>query len=193
MNKILRWVAAVALLLIAAPSWAQSGLRQVPLGFCAMSSMSAATAITSTSCVHASFTGSITGTVLTVTIAPSGIGAILTGQLLFGTNVPANTQVISQLTGTAGAVGTYQVSNSATVSSEAMTTAGLPPSASYLVISAYTQGVVWLDTGGAPTGTPGTGGNGLAAGQAVNYTGTLSNLKFIQQTSGAVVGLSFSR
>lgn len=193
MNRMIRWIAAAAFLFVAAPSWAQSGLRQVPLGFCAMSSMSSATAITSTSCVQASFTGQIAGTLLTVTIAPSGIGAIVPGQLLFGTNVPSGTVVVAYGANTTGGIGTYQVSGSATVTSEAMTTAGLPPSASYIAMCAYTQGVVWLGTGGTPTGTPGTGGNGLAANQCVPFNATPSKLQFIQQTSGAVLTLDFYR
>lgn len=173
------------------PANAQSGLRNVPLGFCAMSSMSAATAITTTSCVQASFTGQIAGTLLTVTVAPSGIGAIVPGQNLTGSGVPAGTVVTGYGPNTTGGVGTYQINNLATVSSEAMTTAGLPPRASYAALCAYTQGVVYLDTGGVPTGTPGTGGQGIAANQCVPYNGTLSNLQFIQQTAGAILGVSF--
>lgn len=63
----------------------------------------------------------------------------------------------------------------------------------YAVICAYTQGVVWRDDGGVPTGTPGTGGQGIAAGQCIPYNATFTALRFIQQSSGAVVGIAFYR
>ena len=101
-------------------AYTQAGLRQVPLGFCSLSSMSAATALS----------------------ACSG---------------------------------------------------GIPAGTSYAVICAYTQGVVWRDDNVAPTGTPGSGGQGIAANQCLPYNGTFQNLQFIQQTSGAVLGITFYR
>lgn len=71
---------------------------------------------------------------------------------------------------------------------------GIPASATYVVICAYTQGVVWRDDGVAPTGTPGTGGQGLAANQCIPYNGSpFTAIRFIQQTSGAILGISFYR
>jgi hypothetical protein len=70
---------------------------------------------------------------------------------------------------------------------------GLPGVVSYAVICAYVQGIVWRDDGTAPTGTPGSGGQGLAAGQCMSYSGTFSAIQFIQQTSGAVLGVSMYR
>lgn len=70
---------------------------------------------------------------------------------------------------------------------------GIPAQTTYAVICAYTQGVVWRDDGTAPTGTPGTGGQGLAAGQCLPYNGTMTAIQFIQQTSGAILGVSFYR
>lgn len=67
---------------------------------------------------------------------------------------------------------------------------GLPSLVNYAVICAYTQGVVWRDDGTDPTTTPGTGGQGLAAGQCLSYSGTFTAIKFIQQTAGAVLGVS---
>lgn len=110
--------ALLAGLLSISAAIAQNGLRNVPLGFCALSSMSASTALSSCS-------------------------------------------------------------------------GGVPPTPSYIVVCAYTQGVVWRDDGTAPTGTPGTGGQGLAAGQCLPYNGDFTKIRFIQQTSGALLGVSF--
>jgi Baseplate J-like protein len=69
------------------------------------------------------FTGSITGTTLTVTVIASG--ALAAGQLVLGENndVANGTTIVSQLTGSAGSTGTYTVSISqpAPVASESMT------------------------------------------------------------------------
>lgn len=67
----------------------------------------------------------------------------------------------------------------------------LPPlNFTYAVFCAYVQGVVWRDDGVAPTGAPGTGGQALNAGQCMRYNGTFSAIRFIQQASGAIVGVS---
>lgn len=70
---------------------------------------------------------------------------------------------------------------------------GIPAGATYAVVCAYAQGVVWRDDGVAPTGTPGTGGQGIASGQCLPYNGTISKIRFIQQTGGAILGVSFYR
>ncbi len=62
------------------------------------------------------FNGSINGSVLTVT--GTSFGALFPGNQVFGVGVAPLTQVNSQLTGTAGGIGTYQVSASQQVSSE---------------------------------------------------------------------------
>lgn len=64
------------------------------------------------------FTASISGTTLTVSAVASGAVAI--GQTIVGTSVPANETVTGYGTG-AGNTGTYTLSATATVSSEAMT------------------------------------------------------------------------
>lgn len=70
----------------------------------------------------ATFTGSISTTTLTVTAVSTG--RIITGATLTGTGVTAGTTISSQITGTGGGVGTYQVSASQTVASTTMTTSG---------------------------------------------------------------------
>lgn len=83
--------------------------------------------------VETHFTGSISGTTLTVTAiatpnATNNGGVIIWGpngsngySQLSGTGVANNTYILSQLTGTSGSTGTYTVSVSQTVSSEALT------------------------------------------------------------------------
>jgi len=63
------------------------------------------------------FTGSISGTTLTVTAVDLGVIAI--GQTLFGAGITAGTTITALGTGTGG-VGTYTVSLSQSVASEAM-------------------------------------------------------------------------
>lgn len=60
----------------------------------------------------------------------------------------------------------------------------------YAAICAYVAGVVYRDDGTAPTATPGSGGQGIAAGQCVSYNGNFSAIQLIQQTAGAIVGVS---
>ena len=67
----------------------------------------------------ATFTGSIATTTLTVSAISSG--TILPGMVITGTGVTANTYIVTQLTGSAGSTGTYQVSISQTVSSTTIT------------------------------------------------------------------------
>lgn len=67
----------------------------------------------------ASFTGAISGTTLTVSALSTG--ALAVGQFVKGAGVTADTYITALGTGTGG-TGTYTVSNSQTVASEAMTT-----------------------------------------------------------------------
>lgn len=73
----------------------------------------------------ASFTGSISGTTLTVSaITLGGIYPAANGQagsLIAGAGVTGSPTVVAQLSGTANGVGTYQITQSLTVASEAMT------------------------------------------------------------------------
>lgn len=70
--------------------------------------------------VGASFTGSISGTVLTVTSVASG--GLSVGQVISGTGVTAGTSITSYGTATGGiTTGTYNLSQSSTVSSTSLT------------------------------------------------------------------------
>lgn len=67
----------------------------------------------------ATVTGSIAGTVLTVSAVTTG--TLVVGAIISGTGVTANTQITEQLSGTTGGAGTYRVSSSQTVSSTTIT------------------------------------------------------------------------
>ena len=67
----------------------------------------------------ASFTGSISGTTLTVTAIASGLLNI--GQEIFGSSISPNTYIVGMISGVGG-IGTYEVDISQTVASSAMTT-----------------------------------------------------------------------
>ncbi len=110
-------------------AFSQQGLRQVQLGYCALSSMSAATALSS----------------CTTTLTGGG------------------------------------------------TISGVPTGTTYLVICAYAQNVNYLDNQATPTATAGTGGQQIASGQCIPYNANYNFLLFIQQTGGAILGISFYR
>lgn len=86
-----------------------------------------------------SFTGSIAGTVLTVTDV--ALGAIVPGSTLFGSGVAAPTTIIQQLSGTTGGVGTYKVSPSQALSGRAL-------AAGATNVTQATEVVVQLDVHG---------------------------------------------
>ncbi len=167
----------------------QGGQRLVPLGFCAISSLSSSVGITTSNCVFSTFTGSITTTALVTT----GVtGAIVIGQQVIGGGASASTYVIAQVSGTLGGAGTYTVSVSQT--SSPTNTAGIPQGVTYAVICAASQAVNYRDDGGTPTNTVGTGGQTIPAGVCIGYTGTnFANLKFIEQAASATLSLSFYR
>lgn len=65
---------------------------------------------------------------------------------------------------------------------------GLNVKASFALITAEAQGVRWRDDGVAPTATVGMP---LAAGVTLQYDGDLTRIKFIEQTSGGIVNVSY--
>jgi len=64
------------------------------------------------------FTGSIAGTVMTVTAVQ--IGAVVVGNVLFGSGVTAGTTITAQTGGAPGGIGTYTVMPSQTVGTETL-------------------------------------------------------------------------
>jgi hypothetical protein len=105
-----------------------------------------------------SFTGSIANNVLTVTAI--GAGVVVPGTSISGTGIAAGTIISSQLTGTAGGIGTYAVNIAEqTVASTAIS---------------GTYGT--LTVGGTVTGVFGVGdtltGSGVVVGTAITALGT---------------------
>ncbi len=72
----------------------------------------------------------------------------------------------------------------------AATALTVPTSASSALICAETQGVRWRDDGTNPTATIGMP---LAAGSCFQYLNFLTALVFIQQSSGAVLDVTYYR
>lgn len=68
----------------------------------------------------ASASNPVIGSVMTVTVV--GSGTLYPGASVMGTGVPTGTIILSQLTGTTGGVGTYQLNNSFTFASGTITT-----------------------------------------------------------------------
>lgn len=92
----------------------------------------------------ATFTGSMSGTVLTVSAISAGV--IEVNAVVFGSGVVAATRIASLGTGTGG-VGTYNLNNANTVSSEPMT--GGPLSDNFARGRAKTSGTPTLTTAGS--------------------------------------------
>jgi hypothetical protein len=112
--------------------------------------ISADNAQTATIRAGASFTGSISGTTLTVTALASGVIAI--GQTISGTGVTAGTTITA-----AGSGGTYTVSVSQTVASTTITATSIPCLITVASAPANNDIVTFSTTGTLPTGlTAGT-------------------------------------
>lgn len=117
----------------------------------------AASATGSIAAATGSFTGSIADDIMTITAVGSGV--VVPGGILSGTNVVSGTQVLGQLTGTTGGVGTYRVTpGSQTVASTTI-------SETYGIFTAAS----------ALTGTFGVGdvlsGSGVTAGTRITQLG----------------------
>lgn len=121
---------------------------------------------TVTADLGATFTGTGSGTTLTVASLTGTIHPGTTASAaISGTGVPANTYIVSQLTGTPGSTGTYQTNNSTTSSAASITC-----DSDVLDVTAVASGTVTvgqlLSGAGLTTGTyvtalgTGTGGTG---------------------------------
>lgn len=187
--KILCALAAIALW--TAPVFAQGavlGQFMVPLGQCQLSASQLASSVGLAACVRASFTGSGTGAVLTVS---SVSGVIKIGDVVAGTGVPAGTTITAQLSGAVGAAGTYSTSQATTASSASLTSGGIPRGATMAVIQAETANVRYRDDGANPTTAIGLI---LVSGASpILYTGTLSALQFIAVTGSPILNVGFYR
>jgi hypothetical protein len=105
----------------------------------------------------ASVTAGISGTIMTVTVG-SGLFA---GLGLSGTSVSPNTQIVSQLTGTAGGAGTYLLNVPSTVASTTITSGTVTISSNLATFTGATtigMGILAGDFMVAdPSGTPSSG------------------------------------
>lgn len=112
----------------------------------------------------ASVTGSITGNVLTVTVAGSAalvVGAQLSGS--GGGGVASGTEIVAQLSGTAGGVGTYAVS----IPEQTVTSTAI--AASWGVLTAASGLTGTLGIGDVLSGS---GGGGVTSGTRITGFGT---------------------
>jgi hypothetical protein len=145
-----------------APMKAYANLLTGKVSFAATGAPTTSATSTASSIASASstFTGSIAGDVLTVTTAPTTtlvVGALLTGTA--GT-IPTGTEIVSQISGSIGGIGTYLLSNSEITYASATITAS--------------WGI--LTVGGSLTGTFAVGsllsGTGVAANTYITSLGT---------------------
>jgi hypothetical protein len=115
-----------------------------------------------------SVTGSISGNVLTVSAVASGTlypGATLSGT--GGGGVTSGTKIVSQLSGTAGGVGTYALN----IPSQTVTSTTITAAAGVLNVTAVGSGT--LSVGDVLTGT---GGGGVTSGTTITALGTGTGL-----------------
>ena len=143
-----------------------------------------------------SFTGSITGSVLTITAVGSGV--VVVGGTLSGTNVATGTMVVSQLSGTAGGIGTYQVN----IPEQAVASTTISETYGTFTVSAVSSGTLSvgdvLSGSGVTTGTyitalgTGTGGTGTyvvsptqTASSTTVTAGTSVQTKWVAMSAGA--------
>jgi hypothetical protein len=141
------------------------------------------------------FTGSVSGTTLTVTAITNG--TIATGQSLFGVGVTAETIITALGTGTGG-IGTYTINLSQTVASEQMNSASTAAkvtgsiTGTTLTVSAVTSGTLYVGQTIQGTGvTAQTIITALGTGSGGVGTYTVSTSQTVGSTT--LYGLNFSQ
>jgi len=122
------------------------------------------------------FVGSISGTTLTVTQVKKG--TIAPNQSLFGVGLTSETVILSQLTGTTGGIGTYQVNISQTEPSEIMNSAAVAAT-----LTGSISGTTLTVT--AVTGT-------LYPGQTIQGAGVTANTIITALGSGTVLSYTIA-
>ena len=155
-----RYYSAVALL----GSWAQ--IIDIQIGAnsppeVAFTGSIAATTLTVTAVVAATFTGTGSGVNLT---ASAVTGTIYPGYILSGTGVPVGTLIVSQTSGTTGGAGVYVTSASTTSAAAALTAAGLLQVGEFVYGVGVLPGTLITALG---TGTGGTGTYTVAVNQTI--------------------------
>jgi hypothetical protein len=127
------------------------------LSFAATNSPSSASFTGAIAANTFSVTGSISGNVMTVTAV--GSGTIVPGAAISGTGVASGSSVVSQLSGTAGGIGTYAV----TPSEQTVASTTISGTYGTLTASAVTG---TIEVGGV------VGGAGVSAGTTITALGT---------------------
>lgn len=128
-----------------------------------------------------SFTASIASNTMTVSVV--GSGTIGVGQYISGTNVQTGTKILSQLTGTPGGTGTYQVNASQTVGSTTITT--IPSGILYIgAVISGTGVTVGTTITAFGTGTGGAGTYTVSASQ-LTPSATISSPVSVTVATGA--------
>lgn len=163
-------------------SFAATGAPTV--GGTSTASTIAATTSTASTLALNSFTGSISGTTLTVSAVATG--GVFVGQTLAGTGMNPAQTVVAQLTGTANGVGTYQVSVAQAFASGTITGSGAMLTVGgtvtgYFAVGATISGagvlagstILRAGTGAGIAGTYFVSGAQTLASQAINATGGL--------------------
>ena len=133
--------------------------------------------VSGTALTYATFTGSISGTTLTVTAVSAG--TIQVGQGISGTGVTAGTTIVGLGTGT-GSTGTYTVSASQTVASTTISTVSL----NYTSIPSWVKRITVMFSGVSTNGTS-LPIIRLGAG-AVEATGYTSYAAYIGPTTASI-------
>lgn len=164
------------------------GQYMVPLGHCQISSTSLASAVKLSSCTWASFTGTGSGTNLSVT---SVTGIIAVGETVSGVGVPTGTTIVSQTSGTPGGAGVYVTSVATTSNAASLTTTGLPSGQVMAMLQAESANIRYLDDGVTPTSSVGE----LIVDnlQPMLYTGTVANLQFIAVSGSPILDVLLYR
>lgn len=148
------------------------------VSFGAASAPATAVVTASVAASTGSFTGSIAGDVLTITAVSSGV--LVVGGTISGTNVVSGSQIVQQLSGTAGGIGTYEVS----IPNQTVASTTISETYGTMTVTAVSSGV--LTVGGTITGTSVVAGTYISAlGTGTGGTGTyiVSNNTVVTSTA----------
>lgn len=141
------------------------------------------------------FTGSVFGNTLTVTVAPATplvVGAVVAGTV-GGSGVVAGSQIVAQLSGTIGGVGTYALN----IPEQFVTSGTLTASWGVLTVSAVSSGAIALGEVVSGTGVTTAGTAVTALGTGTGQTGTyiVNNTQTVvsgAMTTGTIVETRFT-
>lgn len=139
--------------------------------------------------VSVAITASLATTgVLTVTVTG---GVLAAGQVVVGTGVPAGAVITSQLSGSAGSTGTYQLSLGALVTSEAMTAKGIQETPWYVASNVPVNAVVTasIDAATGVLHVTAVGSGAIAVGQTITGTGITGHAVVQSQLTGTPGGI----